>query len=85
MVRGLRPPALDELGLSHALRQSLEELKADGVDCQFIESGTPIRLLSSTEIAIYRLVQESLTNVRKHAKASRVRLRLQYQDDAFSV
>ena len=37
VVTGLRPPALDELGLSHALRQSLEDLKTNGVDCQLVK------------------------------------------------
>ncbi len=85
VLTGLRPPALDELGLSHALRQSLEDLKTDGVDCQFSEAGTPVRLPSSMEIAIYRVVQEALTNVRKHADATKVNLRLQFQTDELLV
>lgn len=85
VLTGLRPPALDELGLSHALRQSLEDLKTDGVDCQFSEAGTPVRLPSSMEIAIYRVVQEALTNVRKHADATKVGLRLQFRADELLV
>ena len=85
VLTGLRPPALDELGLRHALRQSLEDLKNDGINCQFNEVGTPVRLASSMEIAIYRVVQEALTNVRKHAKATKVTLRLQFQMDKFLV
>ena len=85
VVTGLRPPALDELGLNHALRQSLEDLKTDGVDCQFSEVGTPVRLPSSMEIAVYRMVQEALTNVRKHADATKVNLRLQFQADELLV
>jgi signal transduction histidine kinase len=85
VVTGLRPPALDELGLSHALRQSLENLKTDGVDCRFSEVGTPVRLPSSMEIAVYRVVQETLTNVRKHADATKVNLRLQFKTDELLV
>jgi len=85
VVTGLRPPALDELGLNHALRQSLEDLKGDGIVCQFTEVGTPVRLPSSVEIAVYRLVQEALTNVRKHANANKVNLRLQFQADRLLV
>jgi len=77
---GLRPPALDELGLRHALRQSLEHLKTDGMDCRFNETGTPVRLPSDTEIAIYRIAQEALTNIRKHAAdATKVNLHLQFR------
>jgi len=83
---GLRPPALDELGLSHALRQSLEYLKTDDLDCQFSETGTLVRLPSDVEIAIYRVVQEALTNIRKHAAdATKVNLRLQFQVDNLLV
>lgn len=85
VVVGLRPPALDELGLSHALRQSLEDLKADSLDCKFSVVGTPFRLPSSMEIAVYRVVQETLSNVRKHAQASKVNLRLQFQEDRLLV
>ncbi|MDD4876922.1 MAG: sensor histidine kinase, partial [Dehalococcoidales bacterium] len=82
---GLRPPALDELGLSHAIRQNLEELKNDGIDPQFNETGTPIRLTSNVEIATYRIVQEALNNIRKHAKATIVNLNLQFQADKLLV
>ncbi|GAH81109.1 unnamed protein product, partial [marine sediment metagenome] len=79
VLTDLRPPALDELGLVHALRQSLEDLRTGGIDCQFSEADTPVRLPSSIEIAVYRVVQETLANVRKHAKATKVNLRLQFQ------
>jgi len=85
VVIGLRPPALDELGLNHALRQSLEDLKSDGLICKFNESGTKTRLSSSVEIAVYRLVQEALNNIRKHAHATKVTLRVQFREDTFLV
>ncbi|MFC2072915.1 histidine kinase [Chloroflexota bacterium] len=85
VVIGLRPPALDELGLSHALRQSLEDLKDGELDCEFSEVGTPLRLPSSMEIAVYRVVQESLNNIRKHANATKANLHLQFQEDKLTV
>jgi signal transduction histidine kinase len=85
VVVGLRPPALDELGLTHALRQSLEDLKNEGVECKFSQEGTPVRLPSSMEIGVYRVVQEALTNIRKHANATKVSLRLGYQADKLLV
>ncbi|MFB0559396.1 MAG: histidine kinase [Dehalococcoidales bacterium] len=85
VVTGLRPPALDELGLNYALKQSLEDLKADGLDCQFSKVGTQVRLPSSIEIAVYRVVQEALNNVRKHANATKVNLRLQFLEDKLLV
>lgn len=85
VVVGLRPPALDELGLTHALRQSLEDLKNEGMDCKFSQEGTPVRLPSSMEIGVYRVVQEALTNIHRHANATKVSLRLQYQTDRLLV
>jgi len=85
VLTGLRPPALDELGLNHALRQSLEALRTEGLDCRFSEVGTPVRLPSSVEITVYRAVQEALTNIRKHASATKVNLRLQFQTDKLLV
>ncbi|MEE8413073.1 MAG: histidine kinase [Dehalococcoidales bacterium] len=81
IVIGLRPPALDELGLEHSLRQSLGELRTDGPDCRFTKSGNVVRLPSSVEIAVYRAVQEALTNIRKHAGASKVSLHMQYHSE----
>jgi len=85
VVVGLRPPALDELGLTHALRQSLDDLKDDSLECKFNVEGTPIRLPSSMEIAVYRMCQETLSNIRKHSQASKVNLFLQFQEDRLNV
>ncbi|MBI4187691.1 MAG: GAF domain-containing protein, partial [Chloroflexi bacterium] len=85
VVIGLRPPALDELGLTHALRQSVEELHTDGLECTFSQVGVPLRLPSSIEIAVYRVVQEALNNIRKHADATSVSLLLRFQEDNLQV
>ena len=78
VVIGLRPPALDELGLTHALRKSVEDLRIDGLEGRFSEVGIPCRLPSSIEIAAYRVIQEALNNVRKHAGATKVDVRLEF-------
>ena len=85
VVIGLRPPALDELGLTHALRKSVEELRSDGLDGKFSEMGVPCRLPSSVEIAAYRIVQEALNNIRKHAGATQVNVRLQFLKEKLMV
>lgn len=81
-VRGvshrLRPAALEELGLEVALRTLAEEMLADvgaAVDCQFQLGGK--RLPFEIETNLYRITQEGLTNVVRHAKADKVFIELQ--------
>jgi signal transduction histidine kinase len=85
VVVGLRPPALDELGLTNAIRQSLDDLTADGIEGKYNQAGQPCRLPSSIEIAVYRVVQESLINIRKHAKATEVALNVEFNPDEMSL
>jgi len=85
LMAGLRPPILDELGLVHALRQVLDGLKPDGIAYDFKSNGDPVRLPASTEVAVYRVVQEALTNVRKHSEASAVTLRIRFEPEVLSV
>jgi PAS domain S-box-containing protein len=70
----LRPPALDELGLEDALRSYAQAWSADsGVAVELHTHGLRTgRLPSLVETTVYRVVQEALTNVRKHAGAHRV-------------
>ncbi len=67
----LRPPALDYLGLESALEQLLKRQFATG-DCGYIfeYAGLPAKLAPPIEIAVYRIVQESITNVVRHANAT---------------
>jgi len=77
----LRPPSLDELGLSHSLHQSLTSISSDGLAANFHEEGNHTRLEPSVEITVYRVVQEALNNIRKHAGATKVDLYLSYGDE----
>ena len=69
----LRPSALDDLGLLPALRWYVKEYQQKcGIEVEFVSSGLRERLPAETETAIYRIIQESLTNTAKHANARRV-------------
>jgi signal transduction histidine kinase len=71
MVEGLRPPALDELGLSGAVEQLADRLTA-GTDLVVdAEIDGPLALPAAVEVAAYRVAQEALTNVVRHAGAHR--------------
>jgi signal transduction histidine kinase len=70
LVYGLRPPALDDLGLLGALHESAAQYSAKGlgVSVEAPESLPP--LSAAVEVAAYRIAQEALTNVASHAGAS---------------
>ena len=70
MLRRLRPPVLDSLGLAPALQALCDSwAQQHGIACHFSAQALPPDLDDSTAIALYRLVQEGLTNVARHADA----------------
>jgi PAS domain S-box-containing protein len=73
---GLHPPSLEALGLKQTLSQLCEELaETADLDVEYIPTG--LRTLKPDpllEINIYRLIQEGFTNIRKHARATHVKL-----------
>lgn len=77
MLRRLRPPVLDSLGLAPALQALCDSwAQQHGIACQFSTQAMPAELDDSTAIALYRLVQEGLTNVARHAQARRATVEL---------
>ena len=85
VLAGLRPPALEELGLAHAIRQDMERLTAEGVSCSLEVDGSAVRLPASVEITAFRIAQETLTNVSKHANASEVSLNLAFKSEELTL
>jgi glucose-6-phosphate-specific signal transduction histidine kinase len=74
MMHRLRPSVLDELGLVKALQNMIDDWNSrqDDVFCHFTFSDIPTNLSESLNIGLFRIIQESLTNVLKHASASNV-------------
>jgi len=69
----LRPPELEYLGLESAIRQLLaQQFENTAINYIFEYAGLPAELSPSIEITVYRIVQESTTNIVRHANASRV-------------
>jgi len=74
-ARGLRPPALDELGLVPAIEAYAREVtEASGLALEVREEPIEGLLSPEAELALYRIVQEALTNACRHARATRVRV-----------
>ncbi|HEY0889463.1 MAG TPA: sensor histidine kinase [Nocardioides sp.] len=84
LVHDLRPPALDDLGLVGALRQLAGQLERGGPRTSVVEEGVAA-LPAAVEVAVYRIVAEALTNAVRHARASRVEVRLAGVPDGLRV
>jgi PAS domain S-box-containing protein len=78
MAYDLRPPGLDQLGLVKTLYLYCEDFsKSSGAEIDFAAAGVDeLDLEYETEINIYRLIQEALNNIKRHAGADRVTIRL---------
>jgi signal transduction histidine kinase len=92
LVLGLRPPALDELGLAGALQARLARFDRGGIDAESpglkveFKADAPLPLLSAAaEVAAYRIVEEAVTNVVKHAEASCVTVKLQLAGESLHI
>lgn len=84
IARGLRPIALQELGLVHALERLCEDFgRAHGIPVTLHCDTVPARRVDpGAETALYRIAQETLANVARHAAAGRVEVRLARRPDA---
>ncbi|MDP9265980.1 MAG: sensor histidine kinase [Chloroflexota bacterium] len=86
MIYDLRPPMLSELGLAGAMCDYATEYQArygTAIACEVDE--TPTGLAPVQELAVYRVMQEALQNVHKHARAVAVRLAWGRTGDAWSM
>ncbi len=82
----LRPSALDDLGLLPALRWYVKEYqKKCAIEVNFRSSGLKERLPAEMETALYRIVQECLTNTARHSSAKKVSVMLRETEDAIKA
>ncbi len=80
LVHGLRPPALDDVGLVGAIRQL-----APGLTMRVEEHGDLTGLPAAVEVAAYRIAAEAITNVRRHAHATTCTVTLTRSEGALEV
>jgi signal transduction histidine kinase len=84
LILALRPSALDDLGLTAALRSYAERLfDKSGIAFKLDSSGLAKRLPAPIETALYRIFQEALSNIVRHAGADRVEITLARRDGYF--
>ncbi|MCL2655844.1 MAG: response regulator [Betaproteobacteria bacterium] len=82
VARELRPGILKEFGLAAAIESYAEDFsQRTGIICEVLCADYDISSSEDTEVAIFRVFQEALTNVAKHAHAERVQIRLMQEGD----
>jgi signal transduction histidine kinase len=86
VIADLRPTVLDDFGLATAIRQQVERLGGEGRNVEYEESLPDERLPTAMETALYRVAQEALANVRKHAgENARVRVGLRREAESVTL
>lgn len=83
LVQGLRPIYIEDLGLATALAmQSSDKKRPDGLEIHFQQEGIERRLKPDIEMALYRIAQEAINNVIRHANAKNAWITLNFQNDS---
>ncbi len=85
VIANLRPTALDDFGLATAIRLQVEALQGEGWNMKYRSNLEGERLPMEIETALYRITQEALTNVRKHAQTTTVDIELERLNDAIRL
>src|SRR5205814_956011 len=85
LVYALRPPVLDDLGLLAALQEQINQYHASGIVLKLEAPEALHPLPAAIEMACYRIVQEALTNVVRHAHATHATVGLRLQQEALEV
>ena len=76
VIYDARPTVLDDYGLAAGVRLQVQTLRSEGLEVGFEEALGDGRLPPEVETTLFRVAQEAMTNVRKHAQASRVHVAL---------
>ncbi|MFZ1729169.1 MAG: HAMP domain-containing protein [Bacteroidota bacterium] len=86
LISDLRPGLLDDLGLVAAIEWQAEEFqRRTGIRCELHIEPPDLSLDADRSTAVFRIFQETLTNVARHAQADRVLIKLVADDEAFTL
>lgn len=87
IIYDLRPMALDDLGLLPTIKKYVATVASyhESIKIEFIPYGEEKRLPQEYEVALFRLIQESLQNAVKHAKATRIKVKLEIGKNNLTV
>lgn len=86
IIFDLRPMALDDLGIIPALKKYLDNFQETySISCEFYVEGRERRLGAAMEVALFRLIQEGMTNIAKHAHADKAKILLLFKEELTMV
>ncbi|HHV39027.1 MAG TPA: sensor histidine kinase [Tepidimicrobium sp.] len=86
IIYDLRPMALDDLGLIPILQKYIRGFMEDsGIEIEFKVIGNEIKLEPGIEVAIFRIIQESLSNIAKHSQATVANIVIEYLDTRLNL
>lgn len=86
IIFDLRPMVFDDNGITATLKNYIQSYqKTYGIECELLIEGSERRLNSSIEIALFRIIQEGMTNVAKHADSNDCSIRISFDDNFLSV
>lgn len=78
IIFDLRPMVLDDLGLVPAVKRYVEDFQNQyGTQVELVVIGNPRRFSMAVEVALFRVVQECLSNIRKHSRARQVMIKIE--------
>jgi signal transduction histidine kinase len=85
-IRDLRPSLLDDLGMIPALRSLLKDLQeSDGVNADLKVVGGEKRFSPEVELLVFRMVQEAVNNIRRHAHATEAKVLMELTEEKIKV
>ena len=86
IIFDMRPMSLDDLGLVPAIRQLISKMRERGIlDASLQVEGEERKLPKHVEVSIFRIVQEALNNVNRHAGVKKAKAKMLYRENALSV
>ena len=86
ICRDLRPSVLDHLGFVPSIRWLVDSFREEtGIEVEFSSEGDSQEITPDVSTALFRIVQESLNNIRRHAKATKLTMRLKFIDSNVSI
>jgi len=86
IMTDLRPSILEDLGLVAAIDWLANDFKVKhGVSCKVNARDLPVKLKDEAAIALFRIVQESLTNIAKHAHAEQVKINIGIENNSLNL